>query len=86
MVKSDRPLQIRLTEPVIFLRGPSTGYDFRGRPQVVRQDAPPAMLRGLLTLRLNKATRIRKIDIKLEGKARTEWPEGEDLPPYAQHS
>jgi hypothetical protein len=35
------------------------------------------MLRGLLTLRLNKATRIRKIDIKLEGKARTEWPEGE---------
>jgi hypothetical protein len=35
------------------------------------------MLRGLLTLKLNKATRIRKIDIKLEGKARTEWPEGE---------
>jgi hypothetical protein len=27
-------------------------------------------------LRLSKATRIRKIDIKLEGKARTEWPEG----------
>ena len=74
--KSDRPLQIRLTEPVIFLRGPSTGFDFRGRPQIVRADAPPAMLRGLLTLRLNKPTRIRKIDIKFEGKARTEWPEG----------
>lgn len=80
--KSDRPLQIRLTEPVIFLRGPSTGLDFRGRPQVVRQDAPPAMLRGLLTLRLSKPTRIRKIDIKLEGKARTEWPEGEHLKEY----
>jgi hypothetical protein len=77
--KSDRPLQIRLTEPVIFLRGPSTGFDFRGRPQTVRQDAPPAMLRGLLTLRVNKPTRIRKIDIKFEGKARTEWPEGEFL-------
>jgi hypothetical protein len=76
MVKSDKPLQIRLTEPVIFLRGPSTGLDFRGRPQVVRQDAQPAMLRGLLTLRLAKPTRIREISIKLEGKARTEWPEG----------
>jgi hypothetical protein len=78
MVK--QPLQIRLTEPVIFLRGPSTGLDFRGRPQAVREDAPPAMLRGLLTLRLSKPTRIRKIEIKLEGKARTEWPEGK--PPY----
>lgn len=34
------------------------------------------MVRGLLTLRLNKPTRIRSITIKLEGKARTEWPEG----------
>lgn len=76
MVKSDRPLQIRLTEPVIFLRGPSTGLDFRGRPQVVRQDGQPAMLRGLLTLRLTKPTRIRSIIVRLDGKARTEWPEG----------
>lgn len=76
MVKSSQPLQIRLTEPVIFLKGPSTGLDFRGRPQTVRQDGQPAMVRGLLTLRLNKPTRIRSITIKLEGKARTEWPEG----------
>lgn len=76
MVKSNQPLQIRLTEPVIFLKGPSTGLDFRGRPQAVRQDGQPAMVRGLLTLRLNKPTRIRSITIKLEGKARTEWPEG----------
>ncbi|WVQ79308.1 hypothetical protein IAT38_001405 [Cryptococcus sp. DSM 104549] len=76
MVKSNQPLQIRLTEPVIFLKGPSTGLDFRGRPQTVRQDGQPAMVRGLLTLRLSKPTRIRSIVIKLEGKARTEWPEG----------
>ncbi|WVQ96129.1 hypothetical protein IAU59_003231 [Kwoniella sp. CBS 9459] len=76
MPKHNQPLQIRLTEPVIFLKGPSTGLDFRGRPQTVRQDGQPAMVRGLLTLRLNKPTRIRSIAIKLEGKARTEWPEG----------
>lgn len=76
MVKSNQPLQIRLTEPVIFLKGPSTGLDFRGRPQTVTEDGQPAMVRGLLTLRLNKPTRIRSITIKLEGKARTEWPEG----------
>ncbi|WVW86802.1 hypothetical protein I302_108857 [Kwoniella bestiolae CBS 10118] len=76
MPKNNGPLQIRLTEPVIFLKGPSTGLDFRGRPQAVRQDGQPAMVRGLLTLRLSKPTRIRSITIKLEGKARTEWPEG----------
>jgi len=77
MVKhsSNAPLQIRLTEPVIFLRGPSTGTDFRGRPQTVR-DGQPAMVRGLLTLKLHKPTRIRNISISLEGKSRTEWPEG----------
>ncbi|EJT51081.1 cyclin binding protein [Trichosporon asahii var. asahii CBS 2479] len=76
MVKaSNAPLQIRLAEPVIFLRGPSTGTDFRGRPQQT-QDGPPAMLRGLLTLRLQKPTRIRTVSATLEGKAKTEWPEG----------
>ncbi|WOO77581.1 Arrestin-related trafficking adapter 3 [Vanrija pseudolonga] len=76
MVKgATAPLQIRLTEPVIFLRGTSTGADFRGRPQAAR-DGQPAMIRGLLTLRLSKPTRIRNISISLEGKSRTEWPEG----------
>lgn len=83
MVKSNQPLQIRLTEPVIFLRGPSTGFDLRGRPQLIRNDGPPAMLRGLLTLRLSKPTKIRSIAIKLTGKARTEWPEGESEAPHS---
>ncbi|CAK9780678.1 hypothetical protein CC85DRAFT_313564 [Cutaneotrichosporon oleaginosum] len=76
MVKSTAPLQIRLTEPVIYLRGTSTGADFRGRPQQARDDGPSAVVRGLLTLRLSKPTRIRNISITLEGNARTEWPEG----------
>lgn len=77
MVKPNAaPLQIRLTEPVIYLRGPSTGADFRGRP-VHAPDGQHAMVRGLLTLRLAKATRIRSITLTLEGKSRTEWPEGE---------
>lgn len=80
MVKSTAPLQIRLTEPVIYLRGTSTGADFRGRPQQAREDGPSAVVRGLLTLRLNKPTRIRNINITLEGNARTEWPEGESRP------
>jgi hypothetical protein len=40
------------------------------------EEGPPAMLRGLLTLTLAKPTRIRKIDAKLKGFTRTEWPEG----------
>lgn len=71
------PLSIRLTEPITFLRGTATGEDFRGRRQLVSADAPPAVLRGLLTLRLTKAsTRIKRIEVRLEGKVRTEWPEG----------
>ncbi|GMK53679.1 hypothetical protein CspeluHIS016_0102650 [Cutaneotrichosporon spelunceum] len=76
MVKNTSPLQIRLTEPVIYLRGTSTGADFRGRPQHARNDGPSAVVRGLLTVRLHKPTRIRNIGISLEGIARTEWPEG----------
>lgn len=78
MVKHNGPLQIRLTEPVIYLRGTSTGADFRGRPQPAREGTS-AVIRGLLTLRLNKPTRIRNISIQLEGSARTEWPEGKRL-------
>lgn len=41
-----------------------------------RPDEAPAIIRGLLTLKLHKPSRIRKIEVKLEGKSRTEWPEG----------
>ncbi|KAL7413078.1 hypothetical protein BDY24DRAFT_72785 [Mrakia frigida] len=74
MVKNG--VHIELTEPVVFLRGPATGEDSRGRRTLQRDDVPPALLRGVLTLTLTKPSRIKRIDIVLEGKARTEWPEG----------
>jgi len=38
---------------------------------------PPAILRGLLVLNLSKPSRIRRINLRFKGVARTEWPEGE---------
>ncbi|CDZ97111.1 Thioredoxin binding protein TBP-2/VDUP1 [Phaffia rhodozyma] len=74
MVKNN--LSINLTEDVVFLRGSATGEDSRGRRVAPRDDLPPAMLRGVVTLTLAKSSRIKRIDVTLEGKARTEWPEG----------
>ncbi|EMD33151.1 hypothetical protein CERSUDRAFT_160706 [Gelatoporia subvermispora B] len=65
-------LEIRLTEPVVFLRA----GDATGRPRHMQPDAPPGLVRGLLTLRLVKPTRISSIEIELVGKASTAWPEG----------
>ena len=56
--------------------GNATGMDARGRPLIERPDEAPAVVRGLLTLKLTKPSRIRRIEVKIEGKARTEWPEG----------
>ncbi|KAF8678949.1 Arrestin (or S-antigen), C-terminal domain [Rhizoctonia solani] len=67
-------LDIRLAEPVVFLRG--SGDVTSRRRQGVPPDTAPAMVRGILTLKLAKATKIRSISISLEGKAKTEWPEG----------
>lgn len=41
----------------------------------MQADAPPGMLRGLLTLTLAKPTRISSIEIELVGKTSTAWPE-----------
>jgi hypothetical protein len=60
------PLSIRLAESVVFLRGSNDSANSRRRP--AHSDAPPAMLRGLLTLYLSKSTRISSIEILLEAK------------------
>ena len=60
------PLSIRLAESVVFLRGSSDATYSRRRH--AHPDAPPAMLRGLLSLHLSKPTRISSIEILLEGK------------------
>ncbi|KZS87188.1 hypothetical protein SISNIDRAFT_461118 [Sistotremastrum niveocremeum HHB9708] len=68
-------VQIRLTEPAVFLRGGSdevlTGHHVPNAPP-----GPPAMLRGLLVLNLVKPTKIKSIEVKLYGSSRNDWPEG----------
>ncbi|ETW74835.1 hypothetical protein HETIRDRAFT_482638 [Heterobasidion irregulare TC 32-1] len=64
-------LSICLTESVVFLRS----SDFTGRRHSA-SDVSPALLRGLLTLNLVKPTRISSIEIELQGKSATSWPEG----------
>ncbi|KAF8518444.1 hypothetical protein JB92DRAFT_2828728 [Gautieria morchelliformis] len=68
------PLSIRLAESVVFLRGSNDSANARRRS--AHSDAPPAMLRGLLTLHLSKATRISSIEVLLEAKSTIQWPEG----------
>ncbi|KAI5118355.1 hypothetical protein M0805_006756 [Coniferiporia weirii] len=66
-------LSIRLSESVVFLRG-SVESTVMGRRTT--RESQPAMLRGLLTLNLDKPTKVSSIDIALEGKSQTAWPEG----------
>lgn len=71
-------LQLTLFEPVVFLRGQSAvGEDARGRRRPINFDAPPSQLRGLLIMNLPKSSKINEISILLQGRARTDWPEGE---------
>lgn len=64
-------LFIRLTESVVFLRT----SDPTGRDRL-QDNAPPAMVRGLLTLNVVKPIRISSIEIELQGKATTSSFEG----------
>ena len=67
-------VSLHLTEPVIFLRN---GLDSAShRQRVGSADHPPALLRGLLTLKLVKPTRIKSIEVLLEGISKTDWPDG----------
>lgn len=73
MPSSKNSLAIRLTESVVFLRtGDGTGRTRQG----AQPTAPPAMVRGLLTLNIVKPTKISSIEIELVGKTSTAWPEG----------
>ncbi|KIJ66043.1 hypothetical protein HYDPIDRAFT_87351 [Hydnomerulius pinastri MD-312] len=63
-------LSIRLTEPVVFVRGSERESRHDGDTTL------PAVVRGLLTLKLAKPIKISSIELELEGKATTTWPEG----------
>lgn len=68
-------VSLQLTEPVIFLRTGSDSSSQSRRRRAGRAEYPPALLRGLLTLKIVKPTRIKSIDVILEGSARTDWPD-----------
>ncbi|KIK92129.1 hypothetical protein PAXRUDRAFT_147989 [Paxillus rubicundulus Ve08.2h10] len=67
-------LSIRFTEPVVCLR--STERESRHGGD---RDPPPAVVRGLLTLKLVKHTKISSIGLELEGRASTKWTQGAGL-------
>ena len=68
---------ILLTEPNIFL----SGLDHNRRLQRESQSGT-ALLRGRLRIVVSKNTKIKAVQIKLLGRARTEWPRG--VPPSKQ--
>lgn len=65
---------IILAEPNVFL----TGFDHDGHTRHESHNST-ALLRGKLQLNVSKNTKVKSVQLKLLGKARTEWPEG--IPP-----
>ncbi|TWU72385.1 hypothetical protein ED733_004242 [Metarhizium rileyi] len=68
---------ILLAERNIFL----TGFDHDGHVPREGQSGT-ALLRGKLQLNITKNVKIKTVQLKLLGRARTEWPEG--IPPQKQ--
>lgn len=68
---------ILLAERNIFL----TGFDHDGHSSREAQSGT-SLLRGKLQLNVTKNVKIKAIQLKLLGRARTEWPEG--IPPLKQ--
>ncbi|KAH9067648.1 hypothetical protein EDB87DRAFT_1584445 [Lactarius vividus] len=65
-------LSISLIDPIVFLRG----VDYSSRRSIAHENAPPSILRGLLTLCLTKPTRISSIQVDLVGQSVVTWTEG----------
>jgi hypothetical protein len=70
---------ILLAEPNIFL----SGFDHHHDGHAQRDAASgTALLRGKLRINVSKNIKIKAVQLKLLGRARTEWPEG--IPPLKQ--
>ncbi|KAH9067647.1 hypothetical protein EDB87DRAFT_1584443 [Lactarius vividus] len=70
-------LSISLIDPIVFLRG----VDHSSWRATVHENAPPSILRGLLTLCLTKPTRISSIQVELIGQSMTTWLDGSAIRP-----
>lgn len=68
---------ILLAEPNVFL----SGFDHDGHARRETR-AGTALLRGKLQLNVTKNVKLKAVQLKLLGRARTEWPEG--IPPLKQ--
>jgi len=73
--KDKSKLNIRLAEPVIYLKD----VDFSGRCRTHNELSPPSMVRGILVLHLSKPTKISSVEIELTAKSSTRYPEGTSL-------
>lgn len=72
---------ILLAEPNIFL----SGFDHDGHGHREGQRGT-ALLRGKLQLRVSKNIKIKAVQLKLLGRARTEWPKGMKVDFYEEES
>lgn len=74
MLPDKSSLSIHLTEPVIPLRNiPSAEHASRHQDDTM---PPAAVVRGLLTLKLAKPTKVSSIELELEAKATTHYARG----------
>lgn len=69
---------ILLAEPNIFL----SGFDHHDSHAQRELQTGTALLRGKLQINVTKNVKIKAVQLKLIGRARTEWPEG--IPPLKQ--
>lgn len=65
-------LTIKLMEPFVFVTAP-TRHVHRAAESGA---GGPVLVRGLLTLKVPKPTKITGIDVTLTGQSVTDWPEG----------
>lgn len=72
MLPEKSSLTIRLTEPVVPLRNTPERASRHHDSEML----PPAIVRGLLTLKLAKPTKVSSIELELQAKATTRYAKG----------
>jgi hypothetical protein len=75
MLPEKSSLTVRLTEPVVPLRSTPERASRHHDSEML----PPAIVRGLLTLKLAKPTKVSSIELELQAKATTRYAKGKVL-------